>query len=108
MELTYISVNWPELAKIIKARKPLSVYGFVTGLEETTGGYIYRKGHIVRYENRPNPWLYATYNCGREIKIRMTFENGTTEEIACETLHTNWKLGEYWPKEAAALVENIK
>ena len=102
--ITWVSLDWPEIARIIKARKPQSVYAFVTGLEDTTGGYISRNGKIQEYSNRPTPWLYATHGCGREIRIRMTFASGEVEEITCETLECDWELGEYWPAVARKLM----
>lgn len=106
MTLTYISLNWVELAKLIKAKNPKTVYGYVTGLAAETGGYLYAGGKAVRYENRPSPWMYATYNCGREIKIRFEYFNGKYEEFTCETLEVPWELGEYWPKVALTILEN--
>lgn len=105
MTLEYVSLNWVELAKKIKATKPKMVYGFVKGMEET-GGCLYANGKIVEYKHRPNPWMYATYNCGKEVRVKITHAKGTVEEYTCETLEVPWKLGEYWPEVAKKILEN--
>ena len=104
MELEYVSVNWVKLAELIKTRKPNTVYGYVEGIAETTGGYIYANNQIIEHKNRPQPWLYTSLVGGREIKLKMTFEDGRVEQITCETIKGNWELGEYWPKEARKIL----
>jgi hypothetical protein len=101
----WVSLNWPEAARLIKIKKPESVYAYVKGLEWLTGGYIYRNGAIVPYKNRPTPWVYSTIEGGNPVMLKFVLSNQEVEEMPCETTEVSWELGSYWPEEIAALLK---